>query len=141
MTQKKKQRFEISIPSTLDEIETVEKLSEQAAQAMDFDEDEKDSLAIAVTEAVNNAIVHGNKKDKSRRVHVKFTFEGQKIIVIVQDEGSGFNPDNLSDPLDPRNLLKESGRGIFILKALMDEVEFEFAGGGTTVRMVKEKKS
>ncbi|MFQ5708397.1 MAG: ATP-binding protein [bacterium] len=141
MSTSETKRFEIVIPSKLDRIESVEKLSERAADVMQFSDDEKDSLAIAVTEAVNNAIIHGNKRDASKKVFINFKFEGKKLIVIVKDEGQGFDPNDLRDPLDPQNLLKESGRGIFILKALMDEVNFEFEKGGTVIKMAKEKKS
>ena len=105
------------------------------------EEDEKDSLAIAVTEAVNNAIIHGNKEDRSKNVTIEFAFEENKLRVIIQDEGGGFDPDELSDPLAPENLLKENGRGIFILSSLMDEVYYEFKANGTQLIMVKEKKS
>jgi serine/threonine-protein kinase RsbW len=137
---KRIQNYQVTIPSVLDEIKTVELLAEKAADRMQFNEDEKDSLAIAVTEAVNNAIIHGNKQDKNKKVFVEFVFEGKKIIVKVKDQGKGFNPNKLSDPIAPENLLKESGRGIFILKALMDEVKFEFEKNGTVIRMIKEKR-
>lgn len=140
MARKSKNKFELTIPSKLERIEMVEKLSEQAADLLNFSEDEKDSLAIAVTEAVNNAIIHGNNKDVNKKVHIKFTFESNAITVRVRDEGGGFNPNNVSDPLDPQNLLKESGRGIFILRALMDHVDFEFGEQGTTLVMTKEKR-
>ncbi|NIR47015.1 ATP-binding protein [candidate division KSB1 bacterium] len=130
----------MSIPSKLDKIESVEKLAEKAADKIGFNEEEKDSLAIAVTEAVNNAIIHGNKRNAQKKVHIKFTFEEKKLVVTVKDEGKGFNPDNVRDPLAPENLLKESGRGIFILSTLMDEVKFNFNKGGTEIYMTKVKK-
>ncbi len=137
---KKSKTFEMTIPSSLEYIESVEKLAEKAANAMKFSEEEKDSLAIAVTEAVNNAIIHGNKQNKNKKVFISFQLEDKRLMVSIVDQGKGFNPKNLSDPLAPENLLKESGRGIFILSTLMDDVRFEFRGNGTEVVMTKEKK-
>ena len=99
MAAKRETDFQMAIQSTLDEIESVEKLAEKAAQKMNFNEDEKDSLAIAVTEAVNNAIIHGNKEDRNKKVAIEFTFEADMLTVTITDEGKGFNPQNLRDPL------------------------------------------
>lgn len=140
MSIKKTKDFEVIIPSRLEEIETVEKMAEKAAEKMNFSEEEKDSLAIAVTEAVNNAIIHGNKKDTKKKVRIKFDLHQHKLIVTVKDEGKGFDPNNLSDPLAPENLLKESGRGIFILTTLMDDVKFNFKKDGTEIQLIKEKR-
>lgn len=140
MSVKKVKDFEVTIISRLEEIGTVEKVAEKAADAMNFNEEEKDSLAIAVTEAVNNAIIHGNKKDIKKKVRVKFVLQENKLVVTVKDEGKGFDPDSISDPLAPENLLKESGRGIFILSTLMDEVKFNFRKNGTEIKLIKEKR-
>ncbi|MFQ5822690.1 MAG: ATP-binding protein [bacterium] len=140
MSGKKEKNFEVTIPSKLEEIATVEKFAEKAADEMKFNDEEKDSLAIAVTEAVNNAIIHGNNKDIEKKVHIKFAFQESKLIVTVKDQGRGFDPTNLSDPLAPENLLKESGRGIFILSTLMDDVKFNFKQDGTEIQLIKEKK-
>ena len=141
MAAKRETDFRMVIPSTLDEIESVEKLAEKAALKMNFNEDEKDSLAIAVTEAVNNAIIHGNKEDESKKVIIEFTFDEDILTVTIEDEGKGFNPENLRDPLAPENLLKENGRGIFILSSLMDEVDYDFASLGTKLVMTKKKRN
>ena len=140
MAAKRETDFQMAIQSTLDEIESVEKLAEKAAQKMNFNEDEKDSLAIAVTEAVNNAIIHGNKEDRNKKVAIEFTFEANMLTVTITDEGKGFNPQNLRDPLAPENLLKENGRGIFILSSLMDDVKYDFDAKGTKLVMRKKKK-
>lgn len=140
MAGKPPKNFEIVIPSSLDQIEYIEEQSEKAAGKMKFSEDEKDSLAIAVTEAVNNAIIHGNKKDGKKTVTVRFEFEGKKLTVRIRDQGKGFTPENVSDPLAPENLLKESGRGIFILSSLMDDVQYEFHKDGTEIILTKIKK-
>lgn len=129
----------MTIRSSLEEIESVEKMAERAADKMKFSEEERDSLAIAVTEAVNNAIIHGNKQDRRKRVNLRFEFEDEKLIVKIKDQGTGFNPDLISDPLAPENLLKESGRGVFILSTLMDEVKFNF-DKGTEITLVKIRK-
>ena len=134
-----KKDFELIIPSSLDQIEIVEKATEKTADKMNFSEEEKDSLAIAVTEAVNNAILHGNKQDKNKKVRVRFELEKTRLTVRIKDEGPGFNPENVSDPLAPENLLKESGRGIFILSSLMDEIKYEFDDKGTEIILVKNR--
>jgi len=140
VTKKRKNEFEMTIPSSLEHIETVEKLCEKAADKMKFNEEDKDSLAIAITEAVNNAILHGNKQNENKHVTIKFLFEDRKLICKITDEGEGFNPNNVGDPLAPENLLKESGRGIFILSSLMDDVKYAFSENGTEIILTKEKK-
>ena len=139
MASAKDNMFEMTIRSSLEEIEAVERMAERAADKMKFNEEEKDSLAIAVTEAVNNAIIHGNGQDKRKRVHIRFSFEEKSLHVSIRDQGKGFNPEKISDPLAPENLLKESGRGVFILSTLMDDVKFAF-DDGTEIILVKHKK-
>lgn len=104
-------------------------------------EDQRDNLSIAVTEAVGNAIVHGNKKDPNKKVEIIFEIQNDQIQISVVDEGSGFNLEQLADPLDPDNVMKESGRGIFILKTLMDDVDFTFSAKGTTISFTLKKNS
>jgi serine/threonine-protein kinase RsbW len=129
-----------TIHSRLEELSKIEHLSEKVARKMDLSEDQQDNLSIAVTEAVGNAIVHGNKKDSRKKVYIIFQLEKDRVKVTVRDEGRGFDPDQLTDPLDPRNIMKESGRGLFILKTLMDDVSFTFSPKGTTIYFVMKKK-
>ncbi len=124
-------------PNLLQEIET---LAEQSAQLAGLSEEERDSLAIAVTEVGNNAIIHGNKRDPNKQVHLDIGVRDGEVRVVIRDEGAGFNPETLSNPLDPENLLRESGRGVFIVRSLMDEVSFDFSKGGTEITMIKRKK-
>ncbi len=93
------------------------------------------NLMVAASEAINNAVMHGNKNDPSKRVYLDISYEDHNIMVEVQDEGKGFNPENLPNPLLPENLLKPSGRGIHIMKSLMDSVDFSFTPGGTKITM------
>jgi serine/threonine-protein kinase RsbW len=83
---------------------------------------------IAVTEAVNNAIKHGNSSDKSKNVHLSLSLDDSMIKFVIKDEGNGFNYGNLPDPTAPENLEKPGGRGIFLMKHLSDEVDFKEEG-------------
>ena len=90
-------------------------------------------LLVALTEAVNNAITHGNQGDPSKSVQIDVQVGNGEIIAIIQDHGSGFDPKTLPDPRDPENLLKEGGRGVFLIQHLADVVEFRVDDGGTAV--------
>ncbi len=136
----KSEEIEHLIPSRLESLSKIENISGEIARKMDFSKDQKDNLSIAVTEAVGNAIVHGNQKNADKKVHILFKLKKNRVDVFVRDEGKGFNPDELDDPLNPQNLMKESGRGIFILKALTDDVSFSFSPSGTTVKFTLTKK-
>ncbi len=129
--------YSLNLPSRQDQIERVEELTDRVSKEMNFSEAERDKIAIAVTEAVNNAILHGNKLDPAKNVFIHISSNERSVTFSIRDQGSGFDPDSLPDPLDPQNLLKESGRGIFILKSLMDEVTFDFSDSGTEIVMVK----
>lgn len=141
MVIKNKNSYQMVIESDLNNVHKVEKITEKIAKYMQFSEEEQDSLAISVTEIVGNAVVHGNKRDKSKKVTVVFKYKNDTITVSIQDEGKGFNESDIANPLEPENLLKESGRGIFIVRALMDQVDFIRTKKGTTVRLIKKTKS
>ena len=99
-------------------------------------------LRLALEEAVVNAIKHGNGQDESKRVELVFTLTDRSIEVQVKDQGTGFKPDEIPDPLAPENLLKAYGRGIFFMRQFMDEVGYSFPSrGGTVVRMLKKLPS
>jgi serine/threonine-protein kinase RsbW len=133
--------YQLIIESDLNNIKKVEQLTEQIADYMKFLEDDKDSLAIAVTEIVGNAINHGNKRKINKEVTVDFEYKNNTITVTIQDEGEGFDVNKIDNPLEPDNLLKESGRGIFIVRALMDKVEFIRTKNGSAVRLTKKSQS
>ena len=130
----------VIIPSSLKELSRIERLAGKIAREMNLSEDQQDNFSIAVTEAVGNAIIHGNKKNPKKKVRIIFTPGEDQIKVSVTDQGKGFDLNKISNPLDPKNLMKESGRGIFILKTLMDEVSFSFSPKGTTVNFVMKKR-
>ena len=130
-----------TLSSRLNELSRIEAISVEIARKMGFSKDQQENLSIAVTEAVGNAIVHGNKKNIHKKVNIIFKLTKNQVSVSVKDEGEGFNPEKLDNPLKDQNIMKESGRGIFILKALTDDVTFSFSPSGTTVQFTLKKKS
>ena len=93
---------------------------------------------MAVREAVANAIKHGNKLDIKKKVNATFQLQDLQLEIRISDEGSGFDPGSIGDPLNPQNLMKTSGRGIFYMKTFMDLVQYSFLpGGGTSLLMTK----
>ena len=93
---------------------------------------------MSVREAVINAILHGNREDSTKRVLVEVDLEGQDFVVRIEDEGEGFDPDSLPDPTAPENLLRPSGRGIFMMRQVADSIEYSFTSKrGTVVTMRK----
>jgi len=134
----KEKVIEIAIPSEPEQIHVVEAQTEKLAKKLGLDEDTRDSLGIAVTEVVANAITHGNRKDKTKKVFIKFVFSNKFIKIHIRDEGPGFKPDELANPLEPENIYKESGRGIFIVKSLMDDVKYTFNKNGSEIVLIKK---
>ena len=103
--------------------------------ALNLSDSEEHNLLVATSEAINNAISHGNKNDPSKNVTLEINCTGVEVAITVEDEGGGFNPSTVPDPLAPENLLKPSGRGIHIMKSLMDKVDFTFTRHGTRITM------
>lgn len=135
-----KPNFEIAIPSSLEQLQDVDEFTEMVSDSVRMCEDDKDNLAIAVSEVVNNCITHGNHEDESKKVTLRFFVSEDVVTVYIRDEGEGFDPGDLDSPLDPENLLKESGRGIFILRSITDDVSFRNTGNGMEVKLVKSFK-
>jgi serine/threonine-protein kinase RsbW len=132
----------IDFHSSLGMLDFVQMISEYIARMVGLDDDSVHWVTVAVRESVINAIKHGNCNDIRKRVHVEFTAlqdrEGSGIAILVRDEGCGFDPTSLPDPLAAENLLKTNGRGIFLMRTFMDEMSFERGEqGGMQVRMVK----
>lgn len=120
----------IAFPAKAENIALAEKLIDEACARYNVHESLYGNVLVALTEAVNNAIHHGNKLDPSKNVTLGYEKKEDRIIFMVQDEGPGFDHDHLPDPTDPQNLEKPHGRGVFLMKALADEVEF-FDNGAT----------
>lgn len=118
----------ISFPSDVNELSRAESLVDKICQTLSVNEDNYGNVLIAVTEAVNNAIKHGNKNDITKHVEIKVSDAIDVFSIEIKDEGVGFDFNNLPDPTAPENLEKENGRGIFLMKSLADKVEFENNG-------------
>jgi serine/threonine-protein kinase RsbW len=133
----------IEFGSAFDMLDFVQVVSDHIGRMAGLDEDSLHWVSVAVRESVVNAIKHGNKNDESKRVVVEFTpiplDEPEEIVIRVEDEGEGFDPEDVADPLAPENILKSSGRGIFLIRSFMDDVQLHRGKErGMEVRMVKK---
>ncbi len=126
-----------TIPSDQRKLVEVDEYAGTIIAELGFNPDDSDNIAIAISEAVNNAILHGNRGDTSKSVHIKFVPVKDGLKIEVTDEGAGFNPEDVANPTEPENLMEESGRGLLIIRHLMDEVDIKHTPKGTRVRMVK----
>ena len=132
------ERIEITISSRFENIELVQVIAEHLCENAGVDEDGSHWVGMAVREAVANAIKHGNKLDISKKVNATFELDGTDLEITISDQGEGFDPDKVSDPLNPQNLMKTSGRGIFYMKTFMDQIRYSFRPGvGTSLLMTK----
>ncbi len=129
--------LELRIPSNPDLTAEVDRRIEDLTVRTGYDQGMRGDIMIAVNEAVKNAILHGNRCDESKTVLITCSCSADMFRIHICDCGGGFDPDALPDPLNPDNLLKENGRGILMIKALMDEVEFKITETGTSVTLVK----
>lgn len=118
----------IQIPSISENIRMIESFIDNAREKFHLDDDIYGNIMIAVTEAVNNAIKHGNKGDSSKNVQLTLALNDKLIKFKIEDEGHGFDYENLPDPTAPENIEKPGGRGIFLMKHLSDEVDFKEGG-------------
>ncbi|UII28260.1 ATP-binding protein [Fulvivirga maritima] len=120
--------IKIQIPSLSENIRMIESFIDNAKEKFKLDDDIYGNIMIAVTEAVNNAIKHGNQQDKSKNVALSLSLQDSLIRFTIEDEGPGFDYHNLPDPTSPENLEKPGGRGIFLMRHLSDEVTFKDEG-------------
>ena len=124
----------IKIPSLPENIRIVESFIDNANELFHFSEDMYGNIMVSVTEAVNNAIIHGNESNKKKNVTLSlFLEEDTALRFVIRDEGIGFNFNELPDPTAPENIEKDGGRGIFLMTNLCDKVEFQ--DDGTTVEL------
>jgi serine/threonine-protein kinase RsbW len=130
--------FHLDVGSRFENIELVQVVLRDALVQLGMDEDAQHWVDVAVREAIANAIKHGNAQDPEKQVHIDLFLEKDQLVVRVGDEGTGFDPAQIHDPLAPENLLRPNGRGIFYMKSFMDDIQYSpRPGGGTAVTLRK----
>jgi serine/threonine-protein kinase RsbW len=130
--------YEMVCRSNQKEISHMEKFLKKVSMHLHIDDGMMHRLLVSCTEAVNNAIVHGNKCDPDKKVVIRCVVNKKTLTISVKDEGKGFDSESLQDPRDEKNLLKENGRGVFLMRSLMDKVKFKrLKTGSVAVMQVK----
>ena len=130
-------RVSYTLDSSLQSVNMAEETAQLMAARAGFDEDNCLKISMAVREAAINAVLHGNAYDPGKKMTVAFENTGQALVITVTDQGKGLDVKSVPDPTAPENLLKQSGRGIFLMRAFMDEVRVRLLEPGTEVTMVK----
>jgi len=130
-------RFSYTLDSTLETVDSAEQTAGRIAAETGFDEDEVMQISMAVREAAVNAVLHGNAYDPDKKVKLDFERTSRDLVITIRDQGKGLDLDKIPDPLAPENLLKTSGRGIFLIRSFMDEVHFRPSLTGTEIKLVK----
>lgn len=132
--------YHLEIESDPRNLITVEEFVNYFALDLGLDEEKLNGLLLSVTEATTNAIKHGNKNDINKLVNIDVDVVNEYLIISVKDQGAGFNPADVPDPTHPENLLKDSGRGLYLMRVYMDEVEIKNTPQGTvTILKLKIK--
>jgi serine/threonine-protein kinase RsbW len=132
-------RASFTLDSSLDSVNKIEQTAEQYAQRAGFDEDTIPHIAMAVREAAVNAVLHGNAYDQNKHITASFETTTDSLIIRITDQGPGLDPNSIPDPLAPENILRGSGRGIFLIRAFMDEVNFRQLHPGTELTLIKHR--
>lgn len=121
--------FHLTIGSRFENIELVQAVLSDALSAYELGEESRHWIDLAVREAVANAIKHGNRLEAAKRVEIDLELTEEELVVRVRDEGEGFDPGEVGDPLAPENRLRPNGRGLFYMQKFMDEIDYEFQPG------------
>lgn len=128
--------FFLEIESNPNNLIIVEEFVNYFSKELNLDEEKLPGLLLAVTEAVTNAIIHANKCDETKKVTMNVLKDDHKLIITVKDAGKGFDPEKVPDPTAPENLLKDSGRGLYLMKIYMDELKYNITPSGTETILV-----
>lgn len=126
-------QLKYNLKTTLYEIDNLPNYLDEALKGVNLSYDKYNNILLAITEAVNNAIIHGNKNDITKSIDLEFVLTDEYLKIIVTDEGPGFDLDKIPDPTLPENLLCEHGRGVFIIKHFVDEIKVAKSPKGNSV--------
>jgi serine/threonine-protein kinase RsbW len=132
-------RVSYTLDSSIDSVNKMEQTAELVALRAGFDEDTVGNISMAVREAAVNAVLHGNAYDANKTVTATFETTADTLVIRISDQGGGLDPDLIPDPLAPENILRGSGRGIFLIRAFMDEVKFRQLHPGTELTLIKHR--
>src|SRR5438105_12051600 len=130
-------RVSYTLESTLETVNSAEATASQMATEAGFDDDDVMKISMAVREAAVNAVMHGNAYSPSKKVTLAFEHTAADLVITIRDQGAGLDASKIPDPLAPENLMKTSGRGIFLIRSFMDVVEIHPSQTGTELRMTK----
>jgi len=130
-------RVSYTLDSTLETVDSAEQTASRIATESGFDEDVVMQISMAVREGAVNAVLHGNQYAPDKKVILAFERTPDGLVITIRDQGKGLDPDKIPDPLAPDNLMKTSGRGIFLIRSFMDEVQIHPSQTGTEIKLVK----
>ena len=139
MTESCASHISMTLSSSLESVDRLEKTAEEFAGRAGFDEETVPHVGMAVREAAINAVLHGNSYSTTKQITASFEATPTDLIVRITDQGNGFDPSSLPDPLAQENILRGSGRGIFLIRAFMDEVHFRQLHPGTELTLIKHR--
>ena len=132
------EKEQLTLESTLQSVDDAEAIAMREAEKAGFEEDDQQQIGMAVRECMVNAVVHGNRYNKKKKVHLDLEPSATGLTVVIGDEGDGFDVNSLPDPLAPDNLMRQSGRGLLLVRAFMDDFQVQpRPGGGTEVHLRK----
>jgi len=131
------QKISFTMDSTLETVDNAEQTASRIAADAGFEENEVMQISMAVREAAINAVLHGNEYDPAKKVTLNFEKTARDLVITIQDQGHGMDTESIPNPLAPENLLKSSGRGIFLMRSFMDEVQIHPSQAGTEIKLVK----
>jgi len=124
------EKYHLEIESDPNNLITVEEFVNYFCKDLNLPDEKLANIFLAVTEATTNAIIHANKCDTNKKVTIDASLENSKLIIKIKDEGEGFDPGNIPDPTEPENLLKDSGRGVYLMRVYMDDMQYNRTPSG-----------
>ena len=130
-------RVSYTLDSTLESVDSAEQTATRIAGEAGFGDEEIMQISMAVREAAVNAVLHGNAYDPEKKVKLDFENTGKSLVITIRDQGKGLDTAKIPDPLSPENLLKTSGRGIFLIRSFMDDVQIKPSQAGTEIKLIK----
>lgn len=131
------QTYSLTLKSVFGEVEKIPGFIDSIGNKLNLDEDLKNRILLALSEAATNAIVHGNKEDERKKVFIEIQVAGKFVVINVEDQGKGFDPEDIPNPIEEENLMNPGGRGIYLMEEFADKVEYDQDGALVTLRFYR----